>query len=106
MKKVFMVVGIVSIGLGIVAFLVLLPEPVAAICAAFGLILSGSLMVAVGDLLARVDYLERKLGLYAPDPDGSDSDLPQQTCAECGRSYDFDYPKCPHCGTKSTRNGD
>lgn len=99
MKKLFIVVGIGSIILGIVAFLALLLEPMIAICTAAGLILSGSLMVAVGDLLGRVDYLEHQLGLYIPDPNASDSDLPQRKCPKCGRSYDFDYPKCPHCGT-------
>ena len=24
--------------------------------------------------------------------------LPQKTCPQCGKSHDFDYPQCPHCG--------
>ncbi|MBQ8396937.1 MAG: hypothetical protein IJX53_01915 [Clostridia bacterium] len=103
MKKVFIVVGIGSVVLGIVAFFALLLEPLIAVCAAAGLILSGCLMVAVGDLLGRVDYLERQLGLYAPD--ASHSDLPQKTCPACGRKYDFDYPKCPHCGHEGADTG-
>ena len=106
MKKLFIIVGIGSIILGIIAFLALLLEPLIAVCTAAGLILSGSLMVAVGDLLGRVDYLERQLGLYAPDSAASDRDLPQRKCPKCGRSYDFDYPKCPHCGAVPDRSED
>lgn len=105
MKKVFIIVGIGSVVLGIVAFFALLPEPLAAICTFAGLILSGCLMIAVGDLLGRVDYLERRLDLYKSDPDGSDPDLPQKTCPACGRKYDFDYPKCPHCGSAGADTG-
>ncbi len=103
MKKVFIVVGIGSIILGVIALLALILEPLLAVCVAAGLILSGCLMVAVGDLLGRVDYLERQLGLYASDP--NDSDLPQKTCPVCGRKYDFDYPKCPHCGRTDADTG-
>ena len=98
MKKLFIAVGACSIILGIISFFALLLEPLIAVCTAVGFILSGSLMVAVGDLLGRVDYLEQQLGLYAPDS-AAESDLPQRKCPKCGRSYDFDYPKCPHCGT-------
>ena len=31
-------------------------------------------------------------------PDDTDGSLPQTTCPNCGRSHDFDYPKCPFCG--------
>ena len=106
MKKVFIVVGIGSIVLGIVAFLVLLLEPLLAVCTAAGLILSGCLMVAVGDLLGRVDYLERKLNLHETDPHTSNDDLPQRKCDSCGRAYDFDYPKCPHCGADTAQTGE
>lgn len=30
--------------------------------------------------------------------DDQNEDLPQTTCPHCGRSHDFDYPKCPFCG--------
>ena len=23
--------------------------------------------------------------------------LPQRTCPECGKTHDFDYPRCPYC---------
>jgi len=28
----------------------------------------------------------------------SDAQLPQTKCPRCGKSHDFDYPKCPYCG--------
>jgi hypothetical protein len=28
-----------------------------------------------------------------------DDSLPQRQCPQCGKQHDFDYPKCPHCGT-------
>jgi len=104
MKKLFLAVGIGSVVLGVVALIVLIVQPLVAICMAAGLILSGSLMIAVGDLLGRVDYLERQLGLYAPDDDAADPDLPQRKCAKCGRTYDFDYPRCPHCGADTAKD--
>ena len=27
-----------------------------------------------------------------------DDTLPQKTCPKCGKTHDFDYPKCPYCG--------
>ena len=27
----------------------------------------------------------------------SHNDLPQKKCPKCGRSHDFDFPKCPYC---------
>ena len=27
----------------------------------------------------------------------SAEELPQRTCPKCGRTHDFDYPKCPYC---------
>lgn len=30
-----------------------------------------------------------------------ENDLVQVTCARCGVRYDFDYPKCPVCGTRN-----
>lgn len=26
-----------------------------------------------------------------------EKELPQKKCPKCGRSHDFDYPKCPYC---------
>ncbi len=36
------------------------------------------------------------------DEDGVhvDESLPQVKCKNCGREYDFDYPKCPYCKNK------
>ena len=32
----------------------------------------------------------------------SEETLAQVTCPQCGVRYDFDYPKCPVCGTKNS----
>lgn len=32
---------------------------------------------------------------YVPAPS---DDLPQKQCPACGKSHDFDYPRCPYCG--------
>ena len=38
-----------------------------------------------------------QLEFFAAEEEGSE-DIPQTTCPHCGRSHDFDYPKCPFCG--------
>lgn len=42
------------------------------------------------------------VGLFIPaDGRGKvvvNDNLPQRKCPRCGKSHDFDYPKCPHCG--------
>lgn len=96
MKKIFSVAGVAAIVLGVIAFLVLLVQPIAAFCTGISLVLSGALMLSVSDLLGRVAYLEEQLQIFAPGQ--TDSQLPQRRCAVCDRDYDFDYPKCPHCG--------
>lgn len=30
-------------------------------------------------------------------------ELPQKTCANCGKEYDFDYATCPYCGHSQTK---
>ncbi len=102
MKKLFLIVGIGTLLLAVIAFLLLIASPAAAIAAAVGLALSGALMIAVGDLLGRVEALEERLDLVTPPE--NDPDLPQKTCPSCGHSYDFDYPKCPHCGETHTNS--
>jgi len=100
MRRVFFVAGIVVILLGIIGFLALLWQPVTALCVGLSLVLSGALMLTVSDLLGRVAYLEEQLQVYAPAE--NDPDLPQRRCANCGKSYDFDYPACPHCGKRES----
>lgn len=72
----------------------------------------GAAIYAVGDLLNRVSYLERKLKMHVKDePDynkvekkekrkikGSDYEMTQKRCPDCGDTHDFDFQKCPHCG--------
>lgn len=41
------------------------------------------------------------VGLFIPQNKGKpiiDDELPQKKCPICGKSHDFDYPHCPHCG--------
>ena len=40
------------------------------------------------------------VGLLIPMQKGEpviDDKLPQKKCPKCGKSHDFDYPKCPYC---------
>ena len=43
----------------------------------------------------------RKLEFFAVQEEEEDA-LPQVTCPSCGASYDFDFPKCPHCKAPNT----
>jgi len=41
------------------------------------------------------------VGLFIPMDGGKpvvNDALPQRKCPRCGKSHDFDYPKCPFCG--------
>ena len=37
-----------------------------------------------------------KIELYHAESSGNET--PQTKCPKCGKSHDFDYPKCPFCG--------
>ncbi len=102
MKKIFICFGIATLALAALFFLLMLSSPLSAIVAAIGLAIPGALLIAVGDLLGRVEYLEEKLGLMTPP--SNDPELPQSTCPACGYSYDFDYPNCPRCGGKGANS--
>ena len=55
------------------------------------------LLIAVGDLMERVDYLENKLEIHQTQDEHEDQ-IMQIACPNCGENYDMDYPKCPYCG--------
>lgn len=77
----------------------------------------GALLILLGPILSLVDFFFHDvcilcwiigipvllIGMWMPadsskdTPDPTDG-LPQKVCPECGKSHDFDYPKCPHCG--------
>ena len=38
-----------------------------------------------------------KIEFYTPEPDAVINELPQKECPNCGKTHDFDYPKCPFC---------
>lgn len=46
------------------------------------------------------------VGLLIPQEKGKpvvDDTLPQRRCPQCGKTHDFDYPRCPFCGFDHTR---
>ena len=38
-----------------------------------------------------------KIEFYMPKPETAENELPQKKCPNCGKTHDFDYPKCPFC---------
>lgn len=70
--------------------------------ASFSGIALGLAIYTIGDLLDRVNYLEDQLDMHLTLE--SDEDLPQIKCSKCGKEYDMDYPKCPHCKIKTKYN--
>ena len=59
--------------------------------------LLGLMLIAIGDLMDRVDRLEDKLEIEKDSQDNA-PEIMQVTCPNCGKKCDMDYPKCPHCG--------
>ncbi len=80
------------------------------------MMITGALLILLGPIMSLVDisfsgfmaicwFVGIPLflaGLFMPaggfKSEVPSEDLPQQTCPACGKSHDFDYPKCPHCG--------
>lgn len=78
--------------------------------------LTGGLLILLGPVMVLVDNFFTEFclmcwlvgvplfvaGLLMPEngfkAEPSQEDLPQKKCSNCGKSHDFDYPKCPHCG--------
>ncbi|MFR1517438.1 MAG: hypothetical protein ACLSVG_01480 [Clostridia bacterium] len=38
-----------------------------------------------------------KIEFFQSDDAADDEQLPQKQCPRCGKTHDFDYPKCPFC---------
>ena len=100
MSKFFKVSGIaVLIGCAVL-FIAILSDTIdilfVIIATAF-LAIFGLLLIAVGDLMDRVDFLANTLELNQTQTEHEDQ-IMQITCTNCGKPYDMDYPKCPHCG--------
>lgn len=57
----------------------------------------GLMLIAIGDLMDRVDKLEDKLKIEKDSQDNA-PEIMQVTCPNCGKKCDMDYPKCPNCG--------
>lgn len=77
----------------------------------------GAFLILLGPILSLVDFFFHDIcilcwiigipvlviGMWMPtetsaEPPKPSDGLPQRVCPECGKSHDFDYPKCPHCG--------
>ncbi|MCC5910108.1 MAG: hypothetical protein JJT76_06690 [Clostridiaceae bacterium] len=101
MTKLFRVTGIVSIGIALIIVLMELSyNPMRALIAGFFGTVNGLAMIALGDVIKDVNYLKEKLNIYLPGE--VNKELPQVTCFKCGFRYDFDYPKCPSCGSSES----
>lgn len=59
--------------------------------------LLGLMLIAIGDLMDRVDRLEDQLKIEK-DSQHNAPEIMQITCPNCGNKCDMDYPKCPNCG--------
>lgn len=65
------------------------------------LIASGGLLFfQIASLRNRIYKLENKVNGHAigKQSDFCDTSLPQVRCMKCGKTFDFDYNKCPFCG--------
>lgn len=78
------------------------------------MMLTGGLLILLGPLMANLDISFSGMmvllwvigvplfiaGLCSSDRKAEPyqlEDLPQKKCPSCGKSHDFDYPKCPYC---------
>ena len=66
----------------------------------WGNLLAGALDVAIFQCPS-CGKLEFFQGEFAAGQGDQEEGLSQVTCPHCGVQYDFDYPKCPVCGTKN-----
>lgn len=55
-------------------------------------LLSGALEVAIYTCPSC-----RKIELFQTMQEACDNAIAQQTCPNCGKMHDMDYPKCPFC---------
>ncbi len=100
MAKLFKTTGVLSFLLIVVLFFYFVATEEWNLVSILSLVLSailGLALVAVGDLMDRVDRLEENLNIYR-QPEIEEDQIQQVTCSNCGKKYDMDYPKCPYCG--------
>lgn len=77
--------------------------------------ITGGLLILLGPVMSLVDFAFSEFmvfcwvvgiplflyGMVRPAdgfPPVTSDELPQVKCPDCGKSHDFDYPACPHCG--------
>lgn len=99
MAKFFKISGvafiIVCVGL-FIAVLVFSSTDFWVVLSVFTVGLLGLMLIAIGDLMDRVDVLEEKLKIV--ENQDRAPEIMQITCPNCGNKCDMDYPKCPNCG--------
>lgn len=68
----------------------------------WGNLLAGALDVAILQCpgCGKLEFFQ--WDVFEEKEEGPEGELAQVTCPNCGVRYDFDYPKCPVCGTKNT----
>ncbi len=56
------------------------------------------ILLGVGYLKKAKRYYRQKAAMRSERIDETTEDkIVQRTCPKCGKSHDFDYPKCPNC---------
>ena len=97
MASFFWVVGTALIVASMILSIWLMPSiGAAALFAGFVVAAVGLALIALSSTMRRIDFLQEKLNLYMPTQ--QDMYVPQKNCPNCHQDYDFDCPKCPHCG--------
>ena len=98
MNKLFIITGIITILVSIVLGILMIPiGSLISLLIGFIGVVVGLALIALADTMKRVRYLQMKLNLYMPeDPKAK---TPQKTCPGCQTEIDFDFPKCPACGS-------
>ena len=82
---------------------------------AIKLMILGALLILLGPIMSAIDVYWNGfhllcwifgipvflVGLATPaggfKTPKQNEELPQKQCPSCGKSHDFDYPKCPYC---------
>ena len=101
MKSIFRFTGWATIILSVIATLAQAQDNFWAIGILFFGVVNGLALIALAGVMEYTLYLKKKLNIHLPTVDKKvgTSTVKQVTCFECGDRHDFDYPKCPRCGS-------
>lgn len=100
----FRISGVLSIVILMLITLEAAEYPLVAIVGLFFATVFGLTLLALADVLEKLDYLTNKLNILFPmETDkhlssATDEEVPQVICPKCSTKHDFDYPRCPNCG--------